>query len=284
VAQTAQGDDGYIRDLVKQGDQDRYWAGLLAAEPVRADLFALYAFNLELARIPDQVSEPQLGEIRLQWWSDTLAAALQGELADHPVVAGLTRAALKHHLPQEALFGMIDARRFDLYDNLMPDFAALEAYLAATAGAQFSLAACILGATGEVTEPLSRNAALAYGLTGLMRALPYHAARGRIFLPQSLLAAHGLHPSTLLSGNDNEDLRAGLRDTVYRASEALTAFRPLASALPRRIRPAYLPVRLVAPYLKRLNNPGYQPFRDAVELNPLQRYGLIWQAYLRGRF
>lgn len=281
----AQDDDGYIHDLVKTGDQDRYWAALLAPEPVRADLLALYAFNLELARMPDQVSEPQLGEIRLQWWSDTLAAALQGEPAEHPIIAALTRAALSHNLSPDLLFGMIEAHRFDLYDALMPDFPALEAYLTATAGAQFALAARILGAGDEFGDSgLSRQAALAHGLTGLMRGLPFHAARGRIFLPESLLGAHGLHPNAILSGNDNEDLRAAFRDVARRASEALAAFRALVSQLPRHIRPAFLTVAFVTPYLSKLADPAHRPFRDAVELNPLHRYALIWRAYLLGRF
>ncbi len=92
MAKAAPDHSGYIRDLVRAGDQDRYWSALLAPEPARGDLLALYAFHLELARIPGQISQPQLGEIRLQWWRDALAAALSGEDADHPVLIALVEA------------------------------------------------------------------------------------------------------------------------------------------------------------------------------------------------
>ncbi len=282
MAGAVQTDADYIRDLVRRGDRDRFWAALLAPEPARADLLALYAFNLELARICEQVSEPQLGEIRLQWWRETVNAALGGEAADHPVLRALAAAASRHKLDARVLDGMIEARSFDLYDDLMPDFAALDAYLAATAGAVFRLGAQILG--GGESPGLSAEAAAAYGLAGLMRALPYHASRGKIFLPQSLLSEHGLHPGAILQGSDNEDLRATLREMRRRASQALANFRREVAALPRRLRPAFLPVALVDPYLKRLAAGDHHPLREIVQINPLKRYGLIWRGYVSGKF
>ena len=152
-----------IRALVRSGDQDRYWSALLAPDRVRADLLALYAFNLEIARIPEQVREPRLGEIRLQWWQDALAAALAGEAADHPVLAALAAAATAHGLPAAPLEGMIDARSFDLADEPMADLAALLAYLDATAGAVFRLGARIAarrrprrgGGTAKPASPMA---------------------------------------------------------------------------------------------------------------------------------
>ncbi len=277
-------DVGYIGDLVRSGDQDRYWSALLAPEPARSDLLALYAFHLELARIPDQVSEPQLGEIRLQWWRDALQAALDSETAVHPVLAALAQAASRHQLPASTLAGMIDAFSFDLNDELMPDFPALETYLDATSGGVFALGAQMLGGNRADCGPLAAKAARAYGLAGLLRGLPHHASRGRIYLPAKLLAGHGLHPDVMLQGGDNEDIRAACRDVRERAEEAMRAFRKDAVKLPRPLRPAFAPLALVEPYLKKLAAPDHHPLRDIVQINPLTRYGLIWRAYLSGRF
>ena len=271
----------YVRDLVRNGDVDRYWAALLAPEPMRRHLLALYAFNIELARIAEQVGEPQLGEIRLEWWREAIDDALRGESADHPVLIELAFAASANALPQHTLQAMIDARRFDLRDDPILDFAALERYLTATAGVVFSLGARILGA--PEAEAASVRAAAAYGLTGLMRALPYHAARGKLFLPERLLAAHGLHPDSIRDGVDNEALRTALEAMRRRASEALSGFRQAAAGLPRQTLPAFLPLALVEPYLRKLGAPRHNPLRDIAQLNPLTRYARIWQAFLRGR-
>lgn len=282
MAQPAQATEAMIRALVRSGDQDRYWAALLAPDRVRADLLALTAFNLELGRIPEQVREPRLGEIRLQWWQDALAAAFSGEAADHPVLAGVAAAAKAHGLPAGPLEGMIEARGFDLADEAMADLPALMAYLDATAGAVFRLGAWI-AAGGDRAAEAARHAGIAYGLTGLMRALPYHVARGNVFLPGDLLAKHGLHPQAILNGGANADLHAVLRDLREVVSGALAAFRRHAEGIPGAALPVFLPLALVEPYLARLAAPGHDPLREIVQLNPLRRYALIWRAHLRGR-
>ena len=282
MAEAALSEADYIRASVRAGDQDRYWAALLAPEPVRGHLLALCAFHLEIARIPEQISEPQLGEIRLEWWREALSAALAGGGADHPVLLALAAAARAHALSPTLLDAMIEARSFDLARQPMPDFAALRAYLVATAGAVFRLGAQIAGAEDGAPEA-SEHAAIAYGLTGLMRALPYHAARGLIFIPADLLARHGLHPQIVLDGEDNQDLRAALRDLRRQASGALQAARQALRAAPPQTLAPFLPLALVGPYLKALEAPGHHPLRDMAQLNPLRRYGLIWRAYLRGR-
>ena len=74
-----------VRRMARKADPDRAIAALFAPLTARDDLFALFAFNGELARIADQVSEPGLGAIRLQWWRDALARAEAGEATGHPV-------------------------------------------------------------------------------------------------------------------------------------------------------------------------------------------------------
>ena len=59
-------------EIVRTGDPDRFRTALFATPEAREHLFALYAFNLEIAKIAPMVSEPMLGEIRLQWWREAL--------------------------------------------------------------------------------------------------------------------------------------------------------------------------------------------------------------------
>jgi len=278
-----QEDDAYIGDLVRARDQDRFWSALLVPEPQRSDLLALYALHVELVRIADQVSEPQLGEIRLQWWRDALDGVLRaGGSGDHPVLEPLARAVRRHELPSDTLQDMINAHQFDLYPELLPDHDALGRYMAETIGPLFRLGLTILGASDR--DALCARATEAFGLTQLLRSLPVDASRGRVFLPQTLLAAHGVHPDVIRQGTDNEDVRAALRDMREKALEALNDFRQQAAGLPREVRPVFAPLALVKPYLDRLASPRHDPVRAIVQINPLRRYTLIWRAYLSGRF
>ncbi|MBX2806205.1 MAG: squalene/phytoene synthase family protein [Hyphomicrobiales bacterium] len=275
-------DTDHIRDLVRSSDQDRYWSALFAPEPARQSLLALYAFAIELSRIPDRVSEPQLGRIRLQWWRDALAPAVTSGEGNHPVLAAMAEVVRRHTLPLSELDAMIEAHEFGLSDEPMQDRAKLRSYLDATTGAQLRLASAILGGRPGEHERLIAAAAAAYGLSALMRALPHDAAHGRIFLPGDLLAAHGLHPNVILSGTDNADLRAALRDLRADTVQAFEQMRPLFAKLPRALRPAFLPLSPVPAYIQALASPELNPIRQMAQLNPLRRYALIWRSYLTG--
>src|SRR4051812_37355536 len=156
----ASGDDAFehCRRLIAQADKDRYWASLYAPADKRPALYALYAFNFEIARIADAVREPMAGEIRLQWWREVLEGKRQEEGAAHPVASALIATLRQYPLPAARLMALIDAHAADLYAEPPAKLADLEDYGAATSGAVFALAAQILG--GEGGE-LARQAGMA---------------------------------------------------------------------------------------------------------------------------
>ncbi|MEJ2028057.1 MAG: squalene/phytoene synthase family protein, partial [Limibacillus sp.] len=76
-------DYNYCAAEVRRFDHDRYLSLLLAAEPLRRSLLAIYAFNLEIARTAESVSEPMIGQIRLQWWRDSIEGLYGGAPRRH---------------------------------------------------------------------------------------------------------------------------------------------------------------------------------------------------------
>jgi phytoene synthase len=262
-----------VRTIVRNGDPDRYAAALFAPRGGREALFALYAFNVELARIAEQVSEPQLGEIRLQWWREALDRSLAGEATGHPVADAVGAAARRSSLPADEFVGLIDARSFDVSVRIMPDRAALDDYLNKTAGDLFRLAAALMAPhQGGNIEPAARAAGLAYGLTGLMRAMPVHAVRGRVDLPADMLLTHGTSPDQILAGQASRGLAHVLAGLRGEAREALRLARREVAALPPPARRAFRPLALVEPYLSALET--VEPLRELAESNPLYR---LWR-------
>src|SRR4051794_36796449 len=76
--------------IVRRHDRDRFQTALLAPADRREGLFALYAFNYEVARVRETVTQPMLGQIRLQWWREVVEAAYVGASARrHEVVQPL---------------------------------------------------------------------------------------------------------------------------------------------------------------------------------------------------
>lgn len=271
----------YCQDLVRQGDKDRYLAALLAPDARRPQLLALYAFNLEIARIRETVSEATLGEIRLQWWADAVAAAYAGERQDHPVMAALAPVIAEAGLPQHALLNMIEARRFDLYDDPMPSLGQLEGYLGETSSMLIQLAAMILDkARAERLGDISGLAGVAMGLTGLMRALPLQRRRGQCYVPVALLARHGLTPAHLLAGRDTEAVGKVLAELRAHAAKRLDEARALAGTLSADAFPAYLPASLTGLYLKRLERLGAGALTEIAEIPQWRRQ---WTLFARSR-
>src|SRR5690242_21118575 len=130
----------HCEHLVRPADKDRYLATLFAPAQHRAALHALYAFNAEVARVRDVAREPLPGEIRLQWWIDVLRGERNGEAVANPVAAALLASIAQYRLPPDRLIALVEARRFDLYDEPMATFAELEAYARRTSSALFVIA------------------------------------------------------------------------------------------------------------------------------------------------
>src|SRR5215469_14672661 len=92
VAETKDPKSSSLAALVRRHDRDRFTTALFAPEPHREDLFALYAFNYELAKVRESVREPMMGRVRLQWWRDTIAEIAAGQTPRrHEVAEPLAR-------------------------------------------------------------------------------------------------------------------------------------------------------------------------------------------------
>jgi phytoene/squalene synthetase len=168
--------------LVERGDPDRFLAVMAAPAHVRAQLFPLYAFNLEVARAPWVTEEPLIAEMRLQWWRDVVASAESGAAKAHEVAGPLHDLIRDFGLPVETLDQMIAARRWDIHHEPHQSLEALETYLEHSGAGLMWLAARALGAP-DSAEAAVRAYGWASAAAGYLRAVADLEARGRQPLP-----------------------------------------------------------------------------------------------------
>jgi len=267
--------------LVRAADRDRFLATLFAPRERRGALFALYAFNVEIARVREVVRDPVAGEIRLQWWSDVLAGDGRGEIEAHPVASALRASVARYGLPPERLQTTISARRFDLYDEPMATLADLEAYADGASSSLIALAAQILNGDGASDiDALSHHAGLAHAIAGLLKAFPFHAARGQLFVPLELLERHGADREDVRIGRATPQLRSALADLRDSARRHLRQAQDMARTVSPDVMSALLPVALAGATLARMERGDYDPFVP-VEIAPWRRQWLIWRAARR---
>jgi NADH dehydrogenase [ubiquinone] 1 alpha subcomplex assembly factor 6 len=284
VGVTFDADAAYCLDQVRRFDRDRYLTALFAARQARADLIALYAFNLEVAKTREMVREPMMGLMRLQWWRDSLAEIYAGNERRHQVVQPLAAAIRRHDLDRTLFDRLIDARESDMRETPPANLPALVAYVDATAGGFGLLASQILGGASDQVAEAVRAVWIAWGLAGLLRAVPFHARHRRIHLPQDVLTRHGLDAHDVLEQRRSPALPEVVRAVALEARSHLATGRALGRAAPRRLLPVMLLGTFAAKYLRQLEAVGFDVYAPRLQEEPPGRvWRLLW-ASLRGRF
>ena len=266
-------------ELLREGDRERWLCNLFAPAAVRPHLNALYAFSLEIARIRDVVSDPRPGEIRYQWWRELIEGEPRGDIAAHPLAHAVLDTIRKFRLPGPAFTNLVDARTFDLYDDPMPGMRQLEGYCGETCSALFRLTSIILAeGRGPGGADVVGHAGVAYALTGLLRALPWHAARGQVYLPADAMARHGVARQDVIAGKNSPELASLLAEMRQHARSHLAKALVGREEIAEEARIALLPLAMVEPYLRRMETRSYNPFATPVTLPQWRLQWILWSA------
>jgi len=263
----------YCAELVRKADRDRFIATLFAPAQHRGALHALYAFNAEVTRVRDVAHAALPGEIRLQWWNEVVNGERGDEAGANPVAAALLSTIERYRLSSDKLIDLIEAHRFDLYDDPMAGIGDLEAYASRTSSALFCSAMQILAKTDA--EAICLPAGIAYCITGILRAFPRHAAQRQLYVPGDILERHQVPLHDLFAGRPSAGLNAALAELRDLARSRLRTADGLVTTLPREAIPALLPLALVRRSLDRLDRS--EPFAPA-EIPPWRRQWLLWRA------
>ena len=273
-----QSDADNLRSIAKGYEPDRYLAALLAPKSVRADLITLAAFLGELRKIADQVSDPMIGEIRVQWWRDTTEAAHPKQKSGHPIADALTDVLRRHDLSQDLLNDLLDATAHRLFSASPPDRLAFDQELELTEGVVFRLAARILGCIeNDMTLRAIALASQSYGRSRVGLSLPMSLAHGRSPLP----------PHRNENENDEKtDIQKHVRQLCSDAAQSLQDFRAIMTSMKgdnTALITALLPVAVTEPYLKALQRADHDPAHDIAEIAPFTRVWRLRIAHATGR-
>jgi NADH dehydrogenase [ubiquinone] 1 alpha subcomplex assembly factor 6 len=271
-----------VAALVRRHDRDRYQTALFAPAARREALFALYAFNYEIARVRESVTQPMLGQIRLQWWRENIAAAFEGgRVRHHPVIEPLAAMIWEFGLTRDHFDRLIDARETDLADEPPASLSALENYAEESSSRLIYLALEILEARCPAATEAGLHIGIAYSLTGSLRAVPFHARTGRQFIPADIAARNGLSEQGY---RPSPGLRSATAELAAAASRRLGLARAHRAKVPRWALPALLPAVVAQRSLLRLKRAAYNPFDPALAVpDPLQSWRLA-TAVLLNRF
>ncbi len=267
----------HAAQVLRESDRDRYLSTLALPAEARDGVTAVLAFHADIAAVRDRVSGPAPGEIRLQWWNDALKGEDHGGVRQNPVADALLMTLERYALPAGTLQRLIGARRFDLYDDPMPDLETFEGYAGETASTLLQLSAMILNGS-EPVEPgdAAGHLGVAQAMVGHLRAFGYVASQGRIMLPWSVFAANGVQEGEIFAGTDSEGLHEALGQIAEMADEHLRKAKEAIAALPGRLGPAFAILPVVGAQLGLWHRGGGSPFAapaDEAEWRKIARIG-----------
>lgn len=257
----------YCGSLVRTYDPDRFLLSMFAPPSVREDLWALFAFNHEISKTREVVSESTLGLIRLQWWRDAVAGIYAGKILEHEVIKPLAQAIKNHDLPQELFETLIYAREFDLENVLPGNLEGLMNYSDFTGSPLLKLAVKICGGFPE-TEPV-QVVAINYGLAGVLRAVPFHARQGRCYLPEDLLEKCGVSAADIFSARKREELSNVAQSVAQAWQSGIKPETPILKAAQA----------LSGLYMRHLKRRKYDLFSPKMALDPpFKVVKVLWAA------
>lgn len=265
-----------VSEQLRRTDSDRFLSALFAPVELRPHLFALYALDQELKRIPGLVSEPMLGAIRFQWWRDTIGSIYQGEHPGHELVPALAAAIEAGALPAEGFHHWLDAREDEMNELPFVDLASMESHARRAEGTVMNMAGRILG-TAETAEGLSGFAA-AYGLVELLKRFGAAAGNQSAFLPADLIAGD---EDALFSGRLTPAITAAFNDVATHARTLLEKVQQ--EPVSRDVIPAGLHAGLVPGYTRMFTRAGFDPFRSVPEIPAYRRQISLMARAMRGR-
>lgn len=215
-------------------DKDRFLCSLSASKEKRQDLWALFAFNYEIAKTREIVSEPTIGYIRLQWWRDALDKVYQGsDIPEHEIVGALADIIVRYDLPRDQFELLIAAREFDLENKAIPSMGAMFHYARHTNVPLLRLCALVLGT--DIKDEWLDYIGVNYGATGLVRSMAYQITNGYCFLPSDVMEVRGVTKSVILSQEQLFERRdvildifAGLKENIphdFKAAQLPSFFK-----------------------------------------------------------
>lgn len=263
--------DDAAREL-ERADHDRFVMAMMAQPGDRAALIALFAANLELAGIPEKVSEAVLGQMRYQSWRDAFGRARRGENAGLPLAGLVTDFGFDRAL----LDRLIDAREGELLrTEPLPDLAALRDYASNSGGTLGALAAGYLSRSdtdcGGGPVQAARHAGTAYALVGVARAIPFVRAGDPGFIPLDQAADTG-NPRTAI------EAIAGL------AGREIAAARETGRHAPPRLFPVLAAATIAESQIAALRRFGFDPRHPRTSYRGTgAALGLAWRRW-RNRF
>ena len=270
------------REITRAEARNFYYGFVFLSGRRREGIHAAYAFS---RRCDDSVDGDEPMDVKLaelERRRDELARCYAGDPPeDDAVLVALSDAVRRFAIPRRYFEHLLEGVEWDLRIARYPDFPALEQYCDRVAGAVGLVSLHVFGFEDAQAPGYARELGVALQIVNIMRDVAEDAGRGRIYLPQDEMRAHGVEERDILLGRATPEFRALMRDQGARARDYFARGERLLPLLDRRARMCVAMLAgLYREILVTIEARDHDVFGDRVALSTGRKLALMGQKSL----
>ncbi|XP_048363936.1 NADH dehydrogenase (ubiquinone) complex I, assembly factor 6 [Sphaerodactylus townsendi] len=274
-------EERYCMELVRKRDYEGFLCSLLLPAESRSSVFALRAFNVELAQIKDAVTQKTIGLMRIEFWRKAVEDIYRDHAPQQPVAKELWKAIKRQHLTKKWLMNIINEREKNLDDRAYRNINELETYAENTQSSLLYLTLETLGVKDIHSDHAASHIGKAQGIVTCLRATPYHASKGKVFLPMDICMLHNVSQEDFIRHKQEQKVKDVIYDLASQAHVHLEHARSFRKNVPRKAFPAFLYTVALEDYLNKIQKVDFNIYHPSLHrknpLLPLQLYIRSWK-------
>ncbi|KAL0961155.1 hypothetical protein HGRIS_006127 [Hohenbuehelia grisea] len=284
----------YCRDLIRKHDYESFLISQFWPKgPLQEGFLALTAFSVELASVQESVSNVVIGQMRMQFWRDALKNIDNDSPPRHPIALALFDTCKTFRIQSYHLKRIIDARDAELNNPSFLTTESLTEHAESTSSTMLYALLSLLPHQPALAADFSHAAShlgVARTISTLIRALPFHASKGRMVIPAEITSKHGVIDENVFRyGGDAQ----GIRDAVYEfavvANDHLITARSVfeknhGGKVPRDAMPVFLIGAPVSVFLSGLEKAEFDAFAGRLQTRDWKLAWKVWRTFQQEMF
>lgn len=274
----------YCQNKTAASGSSFYYSFLFLPVKKRRAITALYAFCREIDDVTDEIKDPSIVRIKLEWWRNDVSKIYNGQ-PEHLVNQELQQVIQDFDLKEDLLHEMINGMQMDVDNTRYPHFDSLEQYCYRVAGVVGLLSIEIFGYSNQQTQQYARLLGNALQLTNIIRDIYEDALRQRIYIPEDELKRFNITQSQIYTGklNSEEDQKNFKELIQFQCERAKDYYKKALTALPPEDRyPQSTGIIMAAIYEATLDEiiaDDFQVLKHRIKLTPIRKLWIAWRTY-----
>jgi len=274
----------YCQNKAASSGSSFYYSFLFLPKNKRRAITALYAFCREIDDITDEIKDPNIVKIKLEWWRIDVRK-IYAATPEHLVNRELQEVIKEFNLKEELLLEIITGMQMDVDYTHYTDFKSLEAYCYRVAGVVGLLSIEIFGYTNNQTQEYAKYLGNALQLTNIIRDIYEDASRQRIYIPAEELKHFNITPSQIFTNKfETIEDKSNFKNLVkYQCERAKKYYKKAYNTLPQEDRfqqsTGLIMAAIYEATLDEVIRDDFQVLKHRIKLTPIRKLWIAWRTF-----